>query len=64
MLVLSRKPGECIRIGREMKVTVLEVRGKHVKLGFSGSSEVPIHRDEVYQRIEGWLPALEQAECA
>ncbi len=64
MLVLSRRPGECIRIGREMEVTVLEVRGNHVKLGFSAPSEIPIHRGEVYQRIEERIPALEQAECA
>ncbi len=64
MLVLSRKPGECIRIGREMEVTVLEVRGKHVKLGFRVPSEIPVHRGEVYQRIERWASALERAECA
>lgn len=64
MLVLSRKPGECVCIGEEIEVTVLEVRGNRVKLGFSGPSEVPIHREEVYQRMEHWFPALNAAECA
>ena len=64
MLVLSRKPGECIRIGREIEVTVLEIRGKHVKLGLIGPSEIPIHRGEIYQRIERSAVALEQVECA
>ena len=52
MLVLSRKRGEEILIGNDITVTVLEVRGDRVKLGFSAPGEVPIHRAEVYQRIE------------
>ena len=64
MLVLSRKNGERVRIGHSVEVTVLEVRGDRVKLGFSGPAEVPIHREEVYQRIAGGRPALQHAECA
>jgi carbon storage regulator len=52
MLVLSRKHGEAILIGNDITVTVLEVRGDRVKLGFSAPREVPIHRAEVYQSIE------------
>jgi carbon storage regulator len=51
MLVLSRKPGERITIGDDIYVTVLEVRGGRVKLGFSGPAEVPIHREEIQVRI-------------
>ena len=47
MLVLSRKKGEQVRIGRHIQVTVLETRHGKVKLGFSGPSEVPIHREEL-----------------
>ena len=47
MLVLSRKRGEAIVIGRDIEVTVLEVRGDRVKLGFKGPQEVPIHRAEL-----------------
>ena len=64
MLVLSRKRGEAIVIGNGVTVTILEVQGGRVKLGFDGPAEVPIHREEVYQRLEGWQPALELAECA
>ena len=63
MLVLSRKPGESIVIGNDITVTVVAVEGGRVKLGFNAPREVPIHRTEVYQRIEGWLPALQHAEC-
>lgn len=52
MLVLSRKRGEGIVIGEGITVTVLEVRGDRVKLGFSSPAEVPIHRAEVRRRIE------------
>ncbi len=58
MLVLSRKRGEAINIGGDVTVTVLEVRGDRVKLGFSGPAEVPIHRVEVKRRIEDHSVAL------
>jgi len=51
MLVLSRKPGERIVIGEDIHVTVLEVRGNRVKLGFECPEEVPVHRQELSQRI-------------
>ena len=51
MLVLSRKAGECIRIGRHVEVKVLAVHGGKVRLGLSGPPDVTIHREELYQRI-------------
>jgi carbon storage regulator len=64
MLVLSRKMGEGIVLGRDLEVVVLEIRGKRVRLGVSGPAETPIHRGEVYRRIAAEPPALDQAECA
>lgn len=64
MLVLSRKSGECIRIGEEIEVTVLEVQGSRVRLGFNVPSEIPVHRGEIHQRIEGWSVALQCSDCA
>lgn len=52
MLVLSRKQGEVVVIGGNIEVTVLEVRGDRVKLGFRGPADVSIHRQEIYQRIQ------------
>ena len=52
MLVLSRKRGEGIVIGEGITVTVLEIRGDRVKLGFACPVEVPIHRSEVRRSIE------------
>jgi len=62
MLILSRKPGEEIVIGRGVHVMVLEVRGNQVKLGFSAPAEVPIHRKEIQRAIEGFVPVLRHAE--
>jgi carbon storage regulator len=64
MLVLTRKEGECIVVGSDIRVVVLEVRGDRVKLGFHSPAEVPIHREEVHKSIEGCPPAFGHAECA
>lgn len=51
MLVLTRKPGENIRIGADVVVTVLGVRSGHVKIGIQAPRGVPVHREEVYEKI-------------
>ena len=51
MLVLSRLPGEQIRIGDEITVTVLEVQGDKVRVGIEAPRDVSIHRREVYDAI-------------
>ena len=57
MLVLSRKRSESVEIGgadgcqRVLKVTVLEIRGGTVELGFEADADVPILRSEVSERI-------------
>lgn len=51
MLVLSRTKGQQIVVGGTITVTVLEVRGDKVKLGFNGPAEIPIHRQEVFERL-------------
>ena len=57
MLVLSRKSNEAVVIGgstafeRMLKVTVLEIEGGRVRLGFEVDKEVPVHRWEVWERI-------------
>ena len=59
MLVLSRKSQESVVVGgadgfhRLLKVTVLDIRGTQVKLGFEVDSDVPVHRLEVWERING-----------
>ena len=57
MLVLSRKSQESVVVGgadgthRVLKVTVLGIRGANVRLGFEVDPDVPVHRSEVWERI-------------
>jgi carbon storage regulator len=63
MLVLSRKTQEAVIVGGSqgfehlLKVTVLEIQGGKVRLGFEVDQEVPVHRWEVWQRIHAGGPA-------
>ena len=51
MLVLTRKVGEGIIIGDDIKVTVIELRGGGVRIGIEAPAEAKIHRQEVYDKI-------------
>jgi len=52
MLVLSRKPGECVVIDGRIKVKIVRLDGDVVKLGIEAPADVPIHRQEVYDEIQ------------
>ena len=53
MLVLSRKAGESIVLGRSIEVFVLEVQGNRVRLGVQAPENVPVARKEIIERIAG-----------
>ena len=55
MLVLTRKGGESVKIGDDITVTVLEDRGRQVRIGIDAPKEVPVHREEVHARIRDGL---------
>jgi carbon storage regulator len=48
MLVLSRRPNESIRIGSNIQIKLLQVRGNQVTLGIAAPAEVSVDREEVY----------------
>ena len=52
MLILTRKLGESITIGDDIKVSVLGIHGRQVRLGIDAPSEVVVHREEVYVKIQ------------
>jgi carbon storage regulator len=52
MLVLSRRLGETLIIGDDVKVTALGISGNQVRLGIAAPKEVSVHREEIYQRIQ------------
>jgi carbon storage regulator len=52
MLVLTRRPGESVKIGDDITVTVLGIKGNQLRLGFTAPQHVTVHREEVYQRVQ------------
>ena len=52
MLVLSRQRDESIIIGDNVIVTIVDIRGDKVRLGIQAPSEIPVHRQEVYDAIQ------------
>jgi|TARA_B110000483_G_C18081521_1_gene498283 carbon storage regulator len=51
MLVLTRKLGESIRIGDNVKITIIEADGNNIKIGIDAPRSVKVHREEVFERI-------------
>jgi carbon storage regulator len=54
MLVLSRKPGEALRIGEDVEITIVEVKGEMVRIGIDAPRNVPVWRKEL------WLAIVEE----
>lgn len=52
MLVLTRKVGEGIAIGDDVKIVVMQIKGKQVRLGIKAGPSTIVHREEIYQRIQ------------
>jgi carbon storage regulator len=52
MLVLSRHRDESVMIGDNIVVTIVDIRGDKVRLGIDAPTEVPVHRQEVYEAIQ------------
>lgn len=51
MLILTRKPGESIYIGDQIKVTIVELKGHQIRVGIDAPSELRIYREEIYLQI-------------
>lgn len=52
MLILTRRIGEQLMIGDDVVVAVLGVKGNQVRLGINAPDDVPVHREEIYERIK------------
>ncbi|WP_299579533.1 carbon storage regulator CsrA [uncultured Microbulbifer sp.] len=52
MLILNRRTGENLRIGENVSITILEVKGNQVRVGIIAPKSLPVHREEIYRRIK------------
>ena len=52
MLVLSRQRDESIMIGDNIVVTIVDIRGDKVRLGINAPTDIPVHRQEIYEAIQ------------
>ncbi len=57
MLVLTRKVGDVVTIGDDIKVVVVAINGKQVRIGIEADRSTAIHRGEIYQKIKNDLEA-------
>jgi carbon storage regulator len=56
MLILTRRVGESLKVGEDVTVTVLGIKGNQVRVGIAAPKTVAVHREEIFERIK-----LEQA---
>lgn len=61
MLVLSRKKEQVVRIGDDIEIVVVELRGDKVRLGITAPRCVPVHRQEIYLMIKDREAKVEKA---
>ncbi|EED32487.1 carbon storage regulator [gamma proteobacterium NOR5-3] len=51
MLILTRKEGESLRLGDDITVTVVSVKGGNVRIGIDAPRDLAVHREEIYEKI-------------
>ena len=52
MLILTRRVGETLMIGDDVQITVLGNKGRQVRFGIEAPRDLPVHREEIYRKIQ------------
>ncbi len=52
MLILTRKLGEVIAVGDDIKIVILDIKGRHVRIGVEAPRQTKVYREELYQIIK------------
>ncbi|MBD2816025.1 carbon storage regulator CsrA [Xenorhabdus sp. Flor] len=52
MLILTCRSQEKIKIGDDIEVIILGINGNQIKVGIEAPKDIPVHREEIYQRIQ------------
>ena len=51
MLILSRRPGESVHVGDDIKITILSIKGQQIKIGLEVPEQMPVYREEIYLKV-------------
>ena len=52
MLILTRKKGESLHIGDNIKIVITEIKGGDVRIGVDAPKDIEVHREEIYKKIQ------------
>jgi carbon storage regulator len=52
LLILTRKVGEALKVGEDVTVTVMAVKGNQVRIGINAPKDVAVHREEIYEKVQ------------
>ncbi len=62
MLVLSRQKNEVIRIGSDITLTIVDIRGDKVRVGIDAPKNVAVHRQEIFEAIQAERDAIQSEQ--
>jgi carbon storage regulator len=52
MLILARKENQSIMIGDDIEITIVNIKGDHVKVGISAPTDIKVYRKEIFEEIQ------------
>jgi carbon storage regulator len=60
MLIFTRKKGQNIKIGEDIEIKILQSNDNQVRIGITAPKEIPVHRQEIYDRIKAGIPHIKK----